>query len=835
MSHSPRTEQSNEQLTPYLEGWRAILGLMRQGRTFSGHERNCAFLNCGTGRGGAGRPVNREADPRPSTTKDQESQINPFTNVSACTGLDFPDDGRGAALVDWDHDGDLDLWISNRTGPRLRLMVNQTRSSGPEKQDGGGEFVAFRLRGTTCNRDAIGARVEVALGDQDSGGSHREADGASPESHEDQSENRRSTTTDQKLIQSLHAGDAFVSQSSKWLHFGLGPRPRIRSVAVRWPGGAVERFKGVEPCRFYILEQGSGVARPWKRPGREVTQILLKPSSQVVPRSSGAAQILLPARVQMPRLEYQRYEGSTTRIHTGAGPLLINLWASWCLPCVEELKGMTREASRLRGAGLQILCLTVDGIDPGQPTGPDDARRVLEQIEFPFETGIATGDLLEKIDLMLGYLFDRRPPLVVPLSLLLDRDGRLAAIYRGPVQVKRLLRDVGSLNHPPRVLRKMAAPLGGRLIREAGDVRYEVLAQRFKGRFDEDQLRYLQLAVEDASAVDTDGLSEIQRQQHSVDRAELHIEMAWALRRMDRMQEAVINFRQAVRYQPDDAATINDLAATLAQSGQVTEAIQELNRSLRVEPSAVTHFNLAALMQQEGRVEQAIQHYTEALRLGADDFEAQIHDRLAGLLMARGELDGAIAHHRRVVEMAPNDHGALVNLGATLAAAGRFDEAITRFREVLQRDPDEYDAHYNLGAALRRKGKSTEALTHFRHAVRIQPDSVAALYRLSWGLATHADAEARRPEEAIQIAQRAAELTGQQQPQILDALAAACAADGQFDKAVALAKKAAELARQMEANQIADQIDARVELYRGGKPYVEARLPGRESPGREQP
>ncbi|MCP4888112.1 MAG: hypothetical protein GY904_16060, partial [Planctomycetaceae bacterium] len=63
-----------------------------EGRSFSGNERNCVFLNTGEAAAAKGR----------------------FANVSAVSGLDFPDDARAVALVDWDHDGDEDLWISNR-------------------------------------------------------------------------------------------------------------------------------------------------------------------------------------------------------------------------------------------------------------------------------------------------------------------------------------------------------------------------------------------------------------------------------------------------------------------------------------------------------------------------------------------------------------------------------------------------------------------------------------------------------------------------------------------------------------------------------------------------
>ena len=78
--------------------------MLNTGRSFSGRERHCVFLNTG----------------------DDEGEIARFANVSAVTGLDLPDDGRAVAVVDWDHDGDLDLWISNRNAPRLRLLRTDT-------------------------------------------------------------------------------------------------------------------------------------------------------------------------------------------------------------------------------------------------------------------------------------------------------------------------------------------------------------------------------------------------------------------------------------------------------------------------------------------------------------------------------------------------------------------------------------------------------------------------------------------------------------------------------------------------------------------------------------
>jgi len=185
----------------YGSAWSAIIQLVRDGYSWSGHERNRLLLN----RGGLD-----------------------FADVSSISGLDHGGDGRAMAMVDWDQDGDLDLWYRDRTAPRLRLMLNQ---HAPSK--GARDFLALRLEGTTCNRDAIGAVVEVVTDD-----------------------------VSKRLVRSVRAGDLFLSQSSRRLHFGLGNATKVKEVKVVWPGGRVEKFSGVEAGGTYWFF-GEFSARFW--------------------------------------------------------------------------------------------------------------------------------------------------------------------------------------------------------------------------------------------------------------------------------------------------------------------------------------------------------------------------------------------------------------------------------------------------------------------------------------------------------------------------------------------------------------------------------------------
>ena len=81
------------------------------------------------------------------------------------------------------------------------------------------------------------------------------------------------------------------------------------------------------------------------------------------------------------------------------------------------------------------------------------------------------------------------------------------------------------------------------------------------------------------------------------------------------------------------------------------------------------------------------------------------------------------------------------------------------------------------------------------------------------------DANVRQPDEAIRLAERAAELTRYQHPNILDTLATAYAAAGRFDQAIELAQRALQLADTTRTEAWARQVHARLELFRQGKPY----------------
>jgi enediyne biosynthesis protein E4 len=144
-----------------------------------------------------------------------------FQNVSGELGPDFqlPRVSRGAAIGDFDNDGDLDILVNNN-GQAPQLLRN----------DGGNEnhWLQLLLIGTKSNRDAVGARVRVTVGDT-------------------------------VLCDQRKGGMSYQSAQDPRLHFGLVGNKEVKSVEIRWPSGAVTKFSNVRGDQILAVKEGEGI------------------------------------------------------------------------------------------------------------------------------------------------------------------------------------------------------------------------------------------------------------------------------------------------------------------------------------------------------------------------------------------------------------------------------------------------------------------------------------------------------------------------------------------------------------------------------------------------
>ena len=753
MSHAPleASEDSTSDLTAaFLRANDRQNELVRAGVSQSGHERNCCFLNTGAER---------------------------FANVSAAAGLDHIGDARAYALVDWDDDGDLDLWTTNRTAPRVQFLRNNSGSDH--------HFLALKLEGngTTTNRDAIGARVEVLLvGDQ------------------------------RPMIKTLRAGEGFLSQSSKLVHFGLGDQEQIDRIKIRWPGGDVEQFAGLKADRTYRIVQGSDRAEMWSRPSDPVT---LQASENEPPARTDMARISLRFPIPLPTLAYETFEGKQVSIDKYRGsPTLVNLWASWCQPCLAELAELRERQQEIRDKKLAVIALSIDGLAEDQQADPKAARQLLQQLKFPFEGGLATASLTERFEEVLNYLFDYRRPWSVPTSLLLDNEGHLAAIYVGRVNVDELLSDADNLRSDEQSWLEASLPFPGRWS---------------DGKRLPDLWPFVELLFKKKkSAVAVDYFTRLEKLQAPTDTfLQLLVQVGVALREKGDLPDAGDRLRQALDIKPENDFARLQLANVYYLQGRIKEAVQQCREVLRLRPDSVdAHLGLAKLLESQGELDEAIGHYEHVLRLNPAQTEA---NNAVGLLYNRQQQwDKALQPLQRAILAEPTRAPAQYGLARALEKTGRLTDAIEHYQQAVRLEPDSSEYCYALGVALTETGRLPEAVPHFRHVLVQQPDSLPALNALAWVLATWGDATPTEAVEAVELAEQAANMTNHQHPRILDTLAAAYAAKGDFQRAISTAEKAVELADTGESSELAEEIRGRLAKYRSGEPYRESSQPHKE-------
>ncbi|MGK0185438.1 MAG: tetratricopeptide (TPR) repeat protein [Verrucomicrobiales bacterium] len=567
MSQSP--SQANEDLSTYRRGWSALNELIAEGRSFSGNERNCAFLN-----------VRGER----------------FADVSSATGLDLPDDTRAVVATDWDFDGKVDFWITNRTAPRVRFLHNVSQSV----KDRG--FLGVRLVGKTCTRDAIGARVVVFLqGDS------------------------------QPVHRTLRAGEGFVSQSSKWLHFGLGTVSGIETVIVHWPGGKPERFAGLTSGGHYVLTQGAGKSVAYTFP----KAMQVAPSAPLAPiLSDSATRTWIIGRVPMPGANKAAKQ-----------PTLLNLWSGICSACASELAEWSKSEKALRSSGLEIVALSVDHLSG------DGESDLLDKLGFPFKRGKATQAQLHAMEVIHRTFLELQQPLPVPSSFLLDDRGRLAAIYKGKVSVEMLLKDVALLKADLDQQRAAAVPYPGRWASTP---------------FSPDPNR---IAVALEKSGQTAAASAYLEQFLGAARFYLEGQFGSQDQHLQTVKTSHVllgDFLMAQKNAPKAARVYANLLKLAPKDGTLHQSIGERLLAQNLARPALTHLQ-------------------NAMKLVAPNANLYFNTGLASL--AAGQAKAAIPLFQQSLKLQPNDAVTLYQLAVALEVTGRRAEAIASCQAALKARP----------------------------------------------------------------------------------------------------------------------------------------------------
>jgi tetratricopeptide (TPR) repeat protein len=348
---------------------------------------------------------------------------------------------------------------------------------------------------------------------------------------------------------------------------------------------------------------------------------------------------------------------------------------------------------------------------------------------------LATDQAIEQLTKLDNAIFYFQSPLPVPTSFLVDREGRVAAVYKGAITSAQVMKDARLLEAPLEEFEQAAAFFPGR-----DGMRYFPLhplafaAAYIDGEYYDDAKSHIEqfLAqrkkddLRDPNANETASNQEIVRSYQMLvaiarlakkpreeiaayRELERHLQeplppamvarLALLLASEKRMDEATERLAALAAAHADSAAVLDLAGSTYLRIGANHSAIEAMSRAVKLEETNVMYrFNLATAQQATGQVAAAIEAYQHVL--ASDPGMAAAANNLAWILASHP--DNSIRSPKQARELAElacqrtnyQEPAYVDTLAVAAAAGGDFETAIMRAEQAAQL----YDAKKNAAA-----------------------------------------------------------------------------------------------------------------------------------------
>lgn len=212
--------------------------------------------------------------------------------------------------------------------------------------------------------------------------------------------------------------------------------------------------------------------------------------------------------------------------------------------------------------------------------------------------------------------------------------------------------------------------------------------------------------------------------------------------------------------------------------------------------------------------DEALDYFTQQIELNPT--ESAFWNNRGRVWDEKKEHDKAIVDYEKAAELRPDDPTTHNNLGTSHQLKGDHAAAIKHFDAALAADPTDATVYYNRGRANQYSGNYAAAAKDYADSVRVDPNYLPGYNNAAWLAATCPDEKYRDPKLALELAQRAVAMTQGKVWEVLDTLAAAQAASGDYKAAVNTSKAALSIGSDAA---IHGGVSDRMSLYQEGKPY----------------
>ncbi len=234
------------------------------------------------------------------------------------------------------------------------------------------------------------------------------------------------------------------------------------------------------------------------------------------------------------------------------------------------------------------------------------------------------------------------------------------------------------------------------------------------------------------------------------------------------------------------------------------------------------YYKMAMCLMRQKQHSRAIDYLLKMIKLDSEN--TLVYEGLAQAHRGLKQFDASIQYALQSLEIKKDSVIAYYHLSLCYYEKGMFDEPEKYLTSQIVEHPRFFQLTVSLAEKLYEKGHPVQAYKKYLKTYELNPDSPDALNSIAWFQATSMKEDIRNPQQAVQYALTACEVTKYAKAESIDTLAAAYAATGDFEKAIETAQRAIQVARSHGEDDLAGRIQKRQNLYRQRKVYVDPGL-----------
>lgn len=475
-----------------------------------------------------------------------------------------------------------------------------------------------------------------------------------------------------RQTRTLQAGSSFLSQHSKEIFFGLGDTTGPVRAYIHWPSGLIQQFRDFPINHRIWIEEGSDPSRMDPFLKRAVLRANPQPSESL----PTDVETWLLAPVPAPNFSLPDLSG---KIHTlAAKPTLLYFWTTNSPDHRDALDQFGKNLASWTSRGLRLLTINLDDF----VDAPQNSTETLDQ-KYSFPILRASADIAAVYNLLYRQLFDRHRNLGLPTTLLIDDRGLIVKVYQGRVSAEQITQD---FQHIPRTT-----------------IERQALALPFATDF-------------------------------TLDVGRNHLSTGALFFQRGYLDQAESSFQQALRDDPSSAEALYGIGSVYLNRNRNADARQMFERCLKLQPNYPDTLpdawnNLGVLDTREGRIPDSVESFQKALELNPNHLLAL--DNLGNAYRAGKQWKEAQMTFERALAVDSNDAEGNYGLGMVYAQTNDTADAYDYLQRALKTRPDYPEALNNLGILLLMTQRRDQAVASFERCIRVAPDFDQAYLNLA--------------------------------------------------------------------------------------------------------